>query len=121
MAKKVLVVDDEKDILKIVSFRVSSMGHNVTTAVNGREALDLIYKEKFDLIMLDLRMPIIDGYEVCRTIKNDEKYKNIPVILLTASSIGKIEERTKDYKADGYLIKPFVWEELQEKVNEFLT
>lgn len=120
MPKKILVVDDEVDILKVVTFRLRKSGYEILTAVDGREGLELIRNERPDLILLDLRLPVIDGYEVCRQVKADEELKNIPVILLTASSAAKIIERTKEFKADDYIIKPFNPTELLEKVKKLI-
>jgi len=120
MRKKVLIADDEEDILKLVAFRLDKAGYAVMTAANGREALDLAKKEKPDLILLDLRMPVMDGYELCRMLKSDERLKDIPVIFLTASSAVVVEQKTKEYRAEGYLIKPFKPEELLEKVKRFI-
>ena len=121
MAKKILVVDDELDILKVVTFRVKKLGHEVVTATNGQEALDLAHKERPDLILLDIRLPVMDGYEVCRRIKIDEELKHIPIVFLTASSAAKIADKTKEFKADDYLIKPFDPEELLKKIQKFIN
>ncbi|MDD5194571.1 MAG: response regulator [Candidatus Omnitrophica bacterium] len=121
MAKKVLVVDDEPDVLKVVSFRLKKAGYEVLTAVNGKIAIDLILEDKPDLIILDLRMPVMDGYEVCTKIKADETLKKIPVILLTASSGGSnITEKMVELKADDCMIKPFNADELLKKVQKFI-
>jgi len=120
MAKKILVVDDEPDILKIVTFRLKKLRCDILTADNGKDALDLIRRQRPDLVLLDLRLPIIDGYEVCKQVKADDELKNIPIILLTASSTAKISEKTKEFKADGYIIKPFDPEELLKKVKKFI-
>lgn len=120
MPRRILVVDDEPDILRIVTFRLKKLGYEIITAVNGQEALDLIKEKRPDLILLDLRLPVIDGYEVCKRLKTDEEFKQIPIILLTASSAGKISERTSEFKADDYIIKPFESEELLEKVKKFI-
>ena len=120
MAKKILVVDDEPDILKLETFRLKKSGYEVATATDGREAFDLIQKEKPDLILLDLRLPIMDGYEVCKRLKADQELKHIPVILLTASTVGKIAGTAKELKADDYLTKPFHLQELLAKVKKFL-
>ena len=120
MAKKILVVDDEPDILKIVTFRLKKEGYEVLTAVNGQKALDLVNSQRPDLILLDLRLPVVDGYEVCKRVKTDEGLRQIPVILITASSAGKIAEKTKEFRADDYLIKPFEPEELLDKVKKFI-
>lgn len=121
MAKKILVVDDEPDLLKVVTFRLRKTGYEVITATNGQNGLDLIKKEKPDLVLLDLRLPILDGDEVCRRLKADDKLKSIPVILITAtSSVSKIAEKTKELGADDYMMKPFDPEELLKKVKKFI-
>jgi len=117
--KKVLIADDETDILKVVSFRLKKAGYEVFEASNGQIAIDLISQNKPDLILLDLRMPIMDGYEVCAKIKNDETLKNIPIILLTASS-SKIAEKKNELKAEDCMIKPFNPDELLEKVRKLI-
>ena len=120
MAKKILVVDDEPDILKVVVFRLEKAGYKVTAAEDGQKALDSVQREKPDLILLDLRLPVIDGYEVCKRLRSDEAFKKIPIIFLTASTAPTIIEKTKEYKADDYLIKPFEPDDLLKKVEKFV-
>jgi CheY-like chemotaxis protein len=118
--KKILVVDDESDVLKVVVARLKALGCEVVTALDGEKALDITRKEKLDLILLDLRLPSISGYEVCEAIKKDDALKAIPIILLTASAGAADLERTKMCEAEDYLIKPFEAEELLAKVKKFL-
>ena len=118
--KKILVVDDEPDILKVVTFRVKKLEYEVVTATNGQEALDLIQKEEPDLILLDIELPVMNGYEVCQRVKTNEKLKHIPIIFLTASIASKIAEKVKEFNADDYLIKPFDSEELLKKIKNFI-
>lgn len=120
MTKKILVVDDEPDILKVVTFRVKKLEYEVVTATNGQEALDLIQKEEPDLILLDIELPVMNGYEVCQRVKTNEKLKHIPIIFLTASIASKIAEKVKEFNADDYLIKPFDSEELLKKIKNFI-
>ena len=120
MAGKILVVDDEPDILKMVTFRLKKEGYEVIIAVDGQEALDLINKERPDLVLLDLRLPVIDGYGVCKTLKADRNLKQIPVVFLTASVTSSIAEKVKAFNADGYLIKPFDPVKLLEIVKKFI-
>ncbi len=120
MRKKVLIVEDEPDILRVVSYRLERSGYEVITAVNGDEALELVRKENPDLIFLDLRLPVTDGYEVCRELKSDEIFRSIPIIVLTASSGRAIAEEARDLKADDWLVKPFDPEDLLEKVDKFI-
>jgi two-component system alkaline phosphatase synthesis response regulator PhoP len=120
MAKKILIVDDEPDLIKVTSYRLKKMGYNVVAGVTGQEALDLIRSENPDLVLLDLRLPVIDGLEVCRRVKADEKLKNIPIILFTAST-DSILENVKEVCADDYLIKPFDQKKLEAVLNKFLS
>lgn len=116
MAKKILFVDDEPDVLKVVTFRLKKAGYEVVNAINGDEALSWVKKDKFDLIFLDLRLPGINGMEVCSTIKSDEKVKDTPVILFTAS-LNDLDQKTKVCGAQGYLLKPFEPQQLLDTVK----
>jgi len=119
MAKRILVVDDEPDILKIAVFRLKKAGYEILSAHDGQEALDLIQKHTPDLILLDLILPHMNGDEVCKRTKADGKLRHIPIILFTASTID-IQKKFKDMGAEDYLIKPFGPEELLNKVKKFL-
>lgn len=117
---KILVVDDEPDILKVVTFILKKSGYDTFSAVDGKEALDMVKDKKPDLILLDLRLPVMDGNEVCRRIKSDDSLKTIPVLLLTASGADTVAQKTKTLGADDYIIKPFSKEALLKKVDKFL-
>jgi len=119
MQKKILFVDDEPDVLLVGAFRLKKAGYEVLTAVNGQDALDLAQKTMPDLMLLDLRLPILTGLEVCKKIKSDEKLKQIPIILFTAS-VEDMDSKTREAGANDYLIKPFDPEQLLEKVKKFL-
>ena len=119
MAKKILVVDDEPIILKVVTFRLQKMGYDIVTAIDGLEAVEVTKKEKPDLIILDVVLPGMNGLEVCKTIKKDDKLKNTPIILLTAS-LENLEEKAKECNADDYSLKPFDPEVLMEKIKKFI-
>lgn len=120
MAKKILFVDDEPDLLKVATFRLKKAGYEVVQAVDGQEALDILAGgSPPDLILLDLRLPVVSGYEVCIKVKGDEKTKNIPVILFTAST-QDIARKAKEWGAEDYLLKPFEPEVLLEKVKRLL-
>ncbi|MFA5251704.1 MAG: response regulator [Phycisphaerae bacterium] len=119
---KILIVDDEPGILKVTSLRLKTLGYNVLTAVDGKEALDAIRSENPDLVLLDLVMPFMDGAEVCEQIRNDKTLKHIPIILFTASgSSAMAAEKIKQIGADDYIVKPFEPEELTGKVEEILA
>jgi two-component system alkaline phosphatase synthesis response regulator PhoP len=118
MSKKILIVDDEPDILKVIVFRLKKLGYEIITAVEGEGALDLIKDEKPDLIILDLRLPKKCGNEICLDIKKHNNLKDIPVIIVTASS-DKIKEIAKDCQADDYILKPFDSEEFINKIKGY--
>ncbi|MCF7878678.1 MAG: response regulator [Candidatus Omnitrophica bacterium] len=117
MTKKILIVDDEPDILKIVIFRLKGKGYQTISARSGENALQLLAGNRPDLIILDLRLPGINGDEVCRKIKADEKLKDIPVILLTASTGQDIEKLSKEIGAVDFIRKPFDSQNFINKVE----
>jgi len=119
--KKILIVDDEPDILRLISLRLRKLGYDVLTAVDGKEALDAIRNENPDLVLLDLLIPFMNGAEVCEQVKNDKTLKHIPIILFTAHSDTMTAEKTKKLGAEDYIVKPFVLEELTDKVEEILA
>jgi len=120
MSKKILIVDDEPDILRTVSFRLEKMGYDILTATNGKEGLEIAHKKKPDLIFLDINMPVMDGYEVCRIIKTDTELKKIPVIFLTVSLPKSIIEKADGFNADDCVTKPFEPEVLLNKIKKFI-
>lgn len=118
---KVLVVDDEADIVSALSIRLKALGYDVITAVDGLDALEKARKEHPDLILLDIMLPKLDGYKVSRMLKFDEKYKDIPIIMITAKV--KEDERKigMDVGANAYFTKPFKPDELVAKIKEILA
>lgn len=121
MAKKILVVDDEPDIMEVATVRLKHMGYEIIPAVDAEEALAILRKDIPDLILLDLLLPNMQGDSFCRKIKSDERLKNIPVILFTASSIrSTIPEKMKEMGADDCIIKPFEPQELLDKVKKYI-
>lgn len=120
MAKKILLIDDELDIVKLVESRLKINGYEVVVALDGQEALEKAREEKPDLILLDLMLPKLSGYKVCRMLKFDEKYKHIPIIMFTARVQENDEKLGFEVGADAYITKPFKPEVLLEKVKELL-
>jgi two-component system, OmpR family, alkaline phosphatase synthesis response regulator PhoP len=120
VAKKILVVDDEPDILKAASFRLTKAGYEVISAEDGGLAIEKVKAYRPDLVLLDLRIPVKDGFEVCAEIKSDEELKNIPVIFFTASSGLKIEKQIEGCRADGFILKPFDSAVLIKKVKSLI-
>lgn len=120
MSKKILVVDDEPNIIKVVESRLSANGYEVIAASDGQLALDLARREKPDLIILDLMLPKIDGFKVCRMLKFDEKYKKIPIIMFTSRAQESDEKLGFEVGADAYITKPYDAEVLLEKIRGLL-
>lgn len=116
---RILVVDDNPDITQLVSSCLRSH-YNVMEAFNAREAMDLIKKEKPDLVITDVMMPDIDGLDLCRFVKNEESTREVPVILLTAKSSETSKLQGKEAGADDFISKPFTFEDLLEKVQRHL-
>ena len=118
--KKVLIVDDEEHIRELIKFNLKKEGYDTEVAVNGTEALKIIRENKFDLILLDLMLPEIDGLEVCKEIRRNEETSDIPVMMITA----KGEEFDKvlglELGADDYITKPFSIRELMARVKALL-
>ena len=119
--KKILLVDDEDDLRKMVKFRLEAEGYEVIEATDGQEGLDKARSIKPDLMILDLMIPKMDGFKVCRMLKLDQKYKDIPIIMFTARAQKKGEELAVQMcSADAYITKPFEAEVLLEKIKELL-
>ena len=118
MKKKIMIVDDETDLLKVTCYRIEKSGYDVCSASDGKMALEVIAKECPDLVLLDIRLPELNGPEVCVWIKKDEKLKHIPVVLFTAST-QNIEEKAAACGAEDYITKPFSSEELLEKIKKY--
>ena len=117
---KILVVDDEVYILHILDFILGAENYDVVTATNGEQALQKVREEKPDLVILDIMMPRLDGYETCRMIKNDPATKNIPVILLTAKGREVDQKLGREVGANDYMTKPFSPSKLIERVQAIL-
>jgi PleD family two-component response regulator len=118
--RRVLVVDDEEHIRRILKFQLEKNGYEVVTAENGEEALKLVRRSVPDLILLDLMMPKIDGFEVCRQLRADFQTSQIPIIMLTAKS--DLPDKIKGLQggANDYLVKPYSNEELLLRVYNVL-
>jgi two-component system alkaline phosphatase synthesis response regulator PhoP len=117
---RVLVVDDEIYILHILDFSLGMEGYEVLTAMDGEKALEKVQSERVDLVVLDIMMPKLDGYQVCRAIKSNEATRDIPVILLSARGRSVDQKVGKESGADDYVTKPFSPRKLIERVNALL-
>jgi DNA-binding response OmpR family regulator len=121
MPQRILVVDDEEDISFSLSRRLSAVGFDVICAEDGVEGLRRAQTESPDLIVLDLMLPKMDGFKVCRLLKFDERYKRIPIIMLTARSQDDDVALGREMGAEAYMTKPFDSGELLQKIQELLA
>ena len=119
--KKVLIVEDEESLLKLESILLTSKGYDVRGVSNGQEALDAIAEEKPDLVLLDIMLPEIDGFEVCQRVKDDPETRDIPVIMLTAKKSREDMARGEKVGADWYITKPFKSVMVIETIQRFLA
>ncbi|MFC1666767.1 response regulator transcription factor [Candidatus Omnitrophota bacterium] len=118
--KRILLVDDEEDLRKMLKFRLEAMDYDVLEAGDGQEGLEKARSAKPDLIILDLMLPKIDGFKVCRMLKFDERYKTIPIIMFTARAQKQDEELGKQMGADAYITKPFEPQILLENIKKLI-
>jgi len=118
---RVLVVDDEPDVLLLCRLNLEQRGHQVLEAPNGDEALDLAREGVLDLVVLDLMLPGIDGYQVLQALRADDRTSGIPVLVLTAKSLQADRERSRQLGAAAFLTKPFLPDELCDMVDEVLA
>lgn len=120
MNKTLAFIDDEPDILTVTTFRLRRIGYRILTAEDGARGLEMVRREKPDLVFLDLLMPEMDGYEVCRRLKADEATRHIPVVLFTAVEEERVPGARRETGADGVLLKPFTPDKLLAAVEQFL-
>jgi DNA-binding response OmpR family regulator len=113
----ILVVDDERRLVGLLRHNLESVGYSVSTAADGTTALALVESQELDLVILDLMLPDVDGYEVCRQIR---EYSDVPIIMLTARSDQSEKVRGLDLGADDYLTKPFDAKEMLARVRAVL-
>ncbi len=118
--KRILVVEDETIALELIVIRLEKEGFEVFTASDGEEGLRAAREEPPDLIILDLMLPKLDGFKVCRMLKFDNRFKHIPVIMLTAMAEEKDAELGSSVGADEYLTKPFEWDVLKKAILKLL-
>jgi two-component system cell cycle response regulator DivK len=107
VAKAILVADDDPDILSIVSMSLETQGYTVYKATNGREAVDLARQHHPDLVLMDMMMPIVSGYEAVSELKADATTRDITIVGLSAKAMATDMERATDVGIDGYITKPF--------------
>ncbi len=120
MKEKILIVDDEKDIVKLLDYNLKKEGYRTLLAYDGEDALDMATRERPDIILLDLMLPGIDGLEVCRQLKKEDKTARIPIIMLTAKSREADKIVGLELGADDYVTKPFSPREIIARIKAVL-
>ncbi|MGD9044986.1 MAG: response regulator [Desulfobacterales bacterium] len=120
MPKEILIVDDEPSVVVALQFLMQQQGYHVLVAETGEDALDLIYKYKPDLVILDIMLPGIDGYEVCEIVRLNPDYRKVKIFFLTARRDEVEIAKGLALGADAYITKPFSNDKLVAAVNEVL-
>ena len=118
---RILIVEDEESLLKLESILLSSKGYSVTGVMDGKSALEEVRLHKPDLIILDIMLPEIDGFEVCRQIKENAETRNIPVVMLTAKKNSQDLSHGKQVGCDAYITKPFKSSKVLDVIHELLA
>jgi CheY-like chemotaxis protein len=116
----ILIAEDERDIRELVTFTLEYGGHKVLAVTNGEEALEAAHRQPPDLILLDVRMPRMTGYEACRRLKADPTLRHIPVVFLSAKGQELEVETGLEAGAAEYILKPFSPDQLNKKIAELL-
>jgi DNA-binding response OmpR family regulator len=117
---RVLVVDDEPDLIRILEFGLKAAGYHVETASDGQEGLKKARELKPDIILLDLMLPKLDGYKVCRLLKFDERYKHIPIMILSARTQEGDQNLAHEMGANRFLTKPYEFAEILQHIQALL-
>ena len=121
MKKVILVADDSPTIRKFVSISLKVKGYEIIQVADGMQALEVLPSEKIDLVITDLNMPNIDGFELIKTIRSNEDYREIPIIILSSLSGNEDIEKGMQCGADSYLLKPFDSKRVLYEVSKFLN
>src|SRR5215510_4697588 len=120
MAKRILIVEDQEDNRMIMRDVLTSAGYDLIEAVNGEEGVKLAHSERPDLILMDIQLPILDGYEATRRIRTSVELKSVPIIAVTSYALSGDDAKARLAGCDSYVAKPFSPRELLAKVREFL-
>ncbi|MFH0790806.1 MAG: response regulator [Candidatus Omnitrophota bacterium] len=119
-AKKIMLVDDDPNIIDILTIRLKKVGFDVVSCSAGLDVLNKVLSEQPDLIILDVMLPQLDGYRICRMLKFDDRYEHIPIIMLTAKAEKKSKEIGLETGADRYITKPFDIDQLVKEIEAVL-
>jgi two-component system, chemotaxis family, chemotaxis protein CheY len=121
MERTILIVDDSESIREVVSFTLKNEGFNVKVGVDGKDALKYLNGDKIDLIITDLHMPVMNGIDFIKAVRNFSDYKMIPILFLTTESQVDKKMEAKESGATGWIIKPFVPSKLIAVIHKFLS
>ncbi len=121
MTKRILVVEDQEDNRQILRDLLGSAGYDLIEAENGEEALAAVSKYRPDLVLMDIQLPIMDGYEATRRLKADPEFEKIPIIVVTSYALSGDEGKAREAGCDAYVTKPYSPRLLLAKIKEFLS
>ncbi len=121
LAKSVMVVDDSESIRKFITFALRAQGVGVVAARDGMEALEKLSQIKVDLVVTDLNMPNMDGFELLKALRDDKEYAQVPVIILTSLTSEQDIDTGMKLGANSYLVKPFDQKRLQYELSKYLS
>ena len=120
MSRRVLLVEDQEDNRQIVSDLLTSVGYELLVATNGQEGVDMAVAQRPDLILMDIQLPVLDGYEATRRIKADPALRQIPIIAVTSYALSGDDVKALEAGCDAYLTKPFSPRALLAKIREYI-
>ncbi len=120
MNKTILVVEDQEDNRQILRDLLASAGFRMIEAHDGQQAVTMARSQRPDLILMDIQLPFVDGYEATRSIKRDAELRHIPVIAVTSYALSGDEEKAREAGCDGYVAKPYSTRHLLAKIGQFL-
>ena len=120
MSRRILVVEDQVDNQQILRDLLTSVGYEIIEAENGEEALAAAIRERPDLILMDIQLPLLDGYEATRRIKTDPALRAIPIIAVTSYALSGDENKARSAGCDAYVTKPFSPRALLAKIREYV-
>ena len=122
MAERILIIEDHPDFLELLTYTLRASGYTILTAKTGKEGLDLARREQPDLILTDLMLPLLNGYEICSMLKQDVRYQRIPIMMLSATKVQEQHEQlAKDCGADLFVLKSIESKQLLAKIRELLS
>ena len=121
MSKLILVVEDQPDSRRIIRDMLAPTDYEIIEAEDGEQALAAVAKQRPDLILMDIQLPIMDGYTATRRIKADPKLRSIPIIAVTSYALSGEEKKARDAGCDDYVPKPFSPRQLRSKIRQYLS